>query len=159
MAMQPVVRDPSRPLTSPHLTASEIDEVLGLHRYRPTHARRSVIAAMLSYDRSFTAEQIVADVATRSPRLGRATVYRTLEILASLDVLTRVFHADGQPAYVLGIPGHRHHLLCSDCGTAVAFTSCPVDGLVADLSRSTDFAIEGHLLQVFGRCPACQAAK
>lgn len=144
---------------SSHLTSDEIDEVLKRHRYRPTQPRRAVIAAMLSRDRSFTAEEIVTDVAAAVPRLARATVYRTLEILASLDILTRVFHADGQPSYVIGVPGHRHHLLCSECGTAVAFTSCPVDSLVADLSIATDFAIEGHLLQVFGRCPACQATQ
>lgn len=157
--MQPSTGIETHHVSSPHLTSDEIDEVLTRHRYRPTQPRRAVIAAMLNRDRSFTAEEIVTDVATASPRLGRATVYRTLEILASLDILTRVFHADGQPAYVIGAPGHRHHLLCSECGTAVAFTSCPVDTLVSDLSRSTDFAIEGHLLQVFGRCPACQSSR
>lgn len=138
------------------LTAPEINEILARHGYRATHPRQAVIGAMLRRPRSFTAEQIVYDVETSTPKLGRATVYRTLEILASLDILTRVFQPDGQPAYVVGVPGHRHHLLCSSCGTAIAFTSCPVDALVQDLTASTDFSIHGHLLQVYGLCPSCQ---
>ena len=106
--------------------------------------------------RPFTAEQIVAELKQSAATSGRATVYRTLEILASVDVLTRFLQADGHPAYIVGVPGHRHHLICSDCGAVVAFTRCPVDDLVRDLTRDTDFAIDGHLLEVFGRCPECQ---
>ena len=89
------------------------------------------------------------------PDAGRATVYRTLELLASVDVLTRILQADGHPAYVVGEPGHRHHLVCSTCGTTVAFTACPVDQIVAELKDSTRFDIVGHHLEVFGICPDC----
>lgn len=157
--MNPSSVDRDRSVFTPRPSASDIEDVLTRHRYRSTRPRRAVIAAILAHQRSFTAEQIVSGVAVIEPRLGRATVYRTLEILASLDILTRVFGADGQPGYVVGVPGHRHHLLCSNCGTSVAFTDCPVDALVNDLSRSTDFTIDGHLLQVFGRCPDCRSAR
>jgi Fe2+ or Zn2+ uptake regulation protein len=87
----------------------------------------------------------------------RATVYRTLEILASVDVLSRLLQPGGHPSYVVGNPGHRHHLVCSECGTTVAFTRCPVsDEVVGDLTRDTDFAIHGHHLEVFGLCPGCR---
>ncbi len=46
-------------------------------------------------------------------------------------------------AYVVGEPGHRHHLICSNCGYVVAFTTCPVESAVSELGRSHDFAIEG----------------
>jgi Fur family ferric uptake transcriptional regulator len=141
-----------------HLSAPEINHILVRHGYRLTGPRQAVIAAILERPQCFTAEQVVSDVHRRSPDLGRATVYRTLEILASVDILTRVFQPDGQPAYVVGLPGHRHHLVCSDCGTAVAFTTCPVDALVQDLSARTDFSINGHLLQVYGICPSCRPA-
>ena len=130
--------------------------MLAGHGYRMTGPRRAVVAAVLARNRPFTAEQVVAAVKATDPRVGRATVYRTLEILASVDVLTRFLGADGHPAYIVGSPGHRHHLVCSDCGATVAFTRCPVDDLVRDLGRDTDFAIHGHLLEVFGVCRDCQ---
>jgi Fur family transcriptional regulator, ferric uptake regulator len=126
-------------------------ETLAGHGYRSTAPRRAVVEAVLRHDRPFTAEQIVAE----APAIGRATVYRTLEILAAIDVLTRILQADGHPAYVVGAPGHRHHLVCSRCGATVAFTSCPVDDLVRELTASTNYEIVGHHLEVFGVCPGC----
>ncbi len=137
-------------------TAAAVAVLLADHGYRITAPRRAVVDAVLGRARPFTAEQIVAHLKRTDPDLGRATVYRTLEILASVDVLTRVLQADGHPAYIVGLPGHRHHLVCSDCGAVVAFTSCPVDELVQNLTRDTDFAIHGHLLEVFGVCPDCR---
>jgi Fe2+ or Zn2+ uptake regulation protein len=133
------------------LSQSTITRLLSDHGHRVTTPRRTVIDAVLRHNRPFTAEQIVAE----APDAGRATVYRTLELLASVDVLTRILQADGHPAYVTGEPGHRHHLVCSACGTTVAFTACPVDQIVAELKDSTRFDIVGHHLEVFGICPDC----
>jgi Fur family transcriptional regulator, ferric uptake regulator len=144
--------------TVPGLTIEDTVAVLAQHGYRTTAPRREVVAAVLRHSRPFTAEQVVADLRVVAPSLGRATVYRTLEILASVDVLTRVLGPDGHSAYVVGVPGHRHHLICSRCGVAVAFTQCPMDDLVTALTRDTDYEIQGHLIEVFGVCPQCRAA-
>ncbi len=138
---------PGQPPTLQHV----LDALAG-HGYRVTAPRRAVIEAVLRHSRPFTAEQLVSEL----PRIGRATVYRTLEILASVDVLTRLLQPGGHPAYVVSQPGHRHHLVCSECGTVIAFTRCPVDELVRDLTRDTAFAIHGHHLEIFGVCPSCQ---
>jgi len=134
------------------LTTEHVLHVLDQHGYRLTHPRQAVIDALLTHERPFSAEQIVEEL----PSIGRATVYRTLEILASLDILTRLLQTGSHPAYVVGQPGHRHHLVCSECGIVVAFTRCPVDDLLSDLTRDTNFSIQGHHLEVFGVCPACK---
>jgi len=143
------------------LTRPTIERILSQHGYRLTGPRASIVEAMLQYDRPFTAEQLVADLRAQpvlhaKRPIGRATVYRTLEILAAVDVLTRLIQPDGHPAYIWDSLGHRHHLVCSTCGTAVAFTSCPVDELVRDLTKNTDFVIHDHMLEIFGICPNCQ---
>jgi Fur family ferric uptake transcriptional regulator len=144
--------------TAPTLTTEQIVSVLSQHGYRTTAPRQTVIAEVLRYHKPFTAEQVVADLKVTEPSLGRATVYRTLEILASVDVLTRLLQPDGHSAYVVGAPGHRHHLICSQCGVAVAFTQCPMDELVSSLTRDTAYEIQGHMIEVFGVCPGCRAA-
>lgn len=133
-------------------THSSVLALLNEHGYRPTAPRRAIVVAVLTKTRPFTAEQLVGEL----PEIGRATVYRTLEILASVNVLSRLLQPGGHPAYVLGVPGHGHHLVCSECGAAVTFTSCPIDDLVRDLTRDTEFAIHGHHLEVFGICPHCR---
>jgi Fur family ferric uptake transcriptional regulator len=139
------------PPTHP-IPLAEAVAVLASHGYRMTGPRKTLLARVLEKDRPFTAEQLVAEL----PDIARATIYRTLEILASVDLLTRLLQPGGHPAYVVGAPGHRHHLVCSECGTVVAFTNCPMDDLVRELTRETSFSISSHHLEVVGVCPGCQ---
>lgn len=147
---------------APQITAPHIRAILSQHGYRLTAPREQIVAQALLHTRPFTAEQLVAELKdhtdVRAASIGRATVYRTLEILASIDVLSRVVQPAGGTAYVVEAPGHRHHLMCSSCGVTVSFTSCPIDALAQSLTADTSFTIHDHLLEVFGLCPECQAS-
>lgn len=143
----------------PQLTRDEIRSRLGAHGYRVTAPRSAIVDAVLGHKRPFSAEQLVADIQETAggSAIGRATVYRTLEVLAAIDVLSRIVGRDGRPAYMWGAPGHRHHLLCTTCGRTITFTACPVDGLLDSLRADTGFSVDEHVLEVFGQCPECQA--
>jgi len=134
------------------ITSSDALTMLAEHGYRATQPRREVVEAVMGQSTPFTAEQMVQQL----PEISRATVYRTLEIMASVDILTRLLLSNGHPAYVVGEPGHRHHLICSGCGYVVAFTTCPVEPVVTELGKSHDFAIQGHSLEIFGLCQNCR---
>ena len=136
----------------PSITSSDAFSMLAEHGYRATQPRRDVVEAVMQQRRPFTAEQMVQLL----PEISRATVYRTLEIMASVDILTRLLQSNGHPAYVVGEPGHRHHLICSGCGFVIAFTSCPVEPVVTELGKNHDFAIQGHSLEIFGLCQDCR---
>jgi Fur family transcriptional regulator, ferric uptake regulator len=139
-----------------HQTIEAIEQRLRQHGYRLTGPRTVVVDAVLRHHRPFTAEQLVAELSSGSASIGRATVYRTLEVLASMDVLARIVSPDGHPSYISGAPGHRHHLLCQVCGTTVTFTACPMSDLISTLATETQFQIMDHTLEVFGVCPTCQ---
>ncbi|MDQ3227654.1 MAG: transcriptional repressor [Chloroflexota bacterium] len=124
--------------------------------FRLTAPRRAIATAALRQERPFTAEQLVADAATGDGESGRSTVYRTLEILAALGVLSRILDASGRPVYVAGAPVHRHHLVCDACGTALPFNVCPVADITDALARENDFEVRGHLLEIFGTCGDCR---
>jgi Fur family transcriptional regulator, ferric uptake regulator len=141
-----------------HLSVVEIEQRLKHHGYRLTAPRSAVVAAVLRHDRPFSAEQLVNELSNGTEAIGRATVYRTLEVLASMDVLTRIVSPDGHPSYISGAPGHRHHLLCETCGITVTITSCPMTDLLGTLAKDTAFLINDHTLEVFGICPSCQRA-
>lgn len=134
------------------MTVPEALDILSEHGYRATQPRRDVVEMVMRQTRPFTAEQMVHML----PGISRATVYRTLEIMASVDILTRLLQSNGHPAYVVGEPGHRHHLICSRCGYVVAFKSCPVEPVVQQLGDRHDFSIQGHSLEVFGLCHNCR---
>ncbi len=141
---------------------SDIDLItrrLELRGHRVTPSRRRVLDAVLAQPAHFTVDDVLR--ATRAPRrrqhdVGRATVFRTVRLLVDLNVLCRILLDDGTLHYRLSTRGHHHHLVCRDCGRVEDFTRCDVAGLVRELSRATDYEIEGHWLEVYGRCHACR---
>lgn len=124
---------------------------------RVTEPRLRVLQTITRYTAPFSAEQLYDDL-SGDERTGRATVYRTLEHLHSAGWLARIHGGAGDEGYVASFPGHVHHLVCTSCGTVIAFEGCALDELVARLAAQTDFTIEGHLLQLYGRCAACRTA-
>ncbi|MCO5222607.1 MAG: transcriptional repressor [Thermomicrobiales bacterium] len=138
----------------PQITSNEALTILANHGYRATNPRRDVVELVMQQTRPFTAEQIVAQLPTTSrastgPRGQRSAIGGRPD--------PPLPQSNGHPAYVVGEPGHRHHLICSNCGYVVAFTSCPVEPVVAELGQSHDFAIQGHNLEIFGLCQNCRS--
>jgi Fe2+ or Zn2+ uptake regulation protein len=156
MPASPRRRKPLSKTTAGDYSPQEAIITMADHGYRMTGPRRAIIASALQRERPFTAEQIVADAAGVAGESGRSTVYRTLEILASLGVLSRILDGSGRPVYVAGAPVHRHHLVCAGCGTAVPFNACPVADLADTLARENNFEVHGHLLEIFGTCGDCR---
>jgi Fe2+ or Zn2+ uptake regulation protein len=118
---------------------------------RVTAPRLAVLAAAADSGDQFSADE----VAHRLPHVGRATVFRTLKLLVEMDVLCRVLLDDGSLRYRWSRRGHHHHLVCSECGAVEDFTACDVAELVSELTRRAGFTVDGHWLEVYGRCAAC----
>src|SRR3990172_9979492 len=88
---------------------------------------------------------------------GRATVFRTIRLLTERGVVCRVLLEDGSLHYRLSRRGHHHHLVCLNCGGVRDLDECAVGDLVRELSRASGYEIEGHWLEVYGRCASCRA--
>jgi Fur family ferric uptake transcriptional regulator len=131
-----------------------VAERLEMRGLRVTPARRAVLAAVLEAGPHFT----VGDVCQRARGVGRATAFRTMRLLQHLNVLCRVLLDDGSLHYRLNrTRGHHHHLVCTGCGRVEAFTNCAVPALAEEVAKRTDYEIEGHWLEVYGRCRACRS--
>ena len=98
-------------------------------------------------------------MASAAPAVGRATVFRTLELLLSLGLVERV-HTEGgrRDAYVVAEGLHHHHLVCSQCGVVTEVMGCMVDDLVSSLAQAADFQVEGHWMEIVGLCSRCREA-
>lgn len=134
---------------------SELDLIidrLGLRGHRITASRRRVLEALVSAPAHFT----VDDVLRLAPGVGRATVFRTMKLLQDLNVVCRVLMENGSLHYRLSTRGHHHHLVCRSCGRVEDFSTCDVSALIEELARSTDYRIEEHWLEVYGRCQSCR---
>jgi Fur family ferric uptake transcriptional regulator len=127
--------------------------------YRLTEPRRALAALIADQDGHFTAAQLVVAARDRRLGVGRATVFRTLEVLEELGVVERLDLPSGEHAYVACEPAHHHHVVCSRCGRATEIDDAGLRTIVREVARQTGYRVEDHRLELFGLCPACLATR
>jgi Fur family transcriptional regulator, ferric uptake regulator len=122
---------------------------------RVTPARRAVLAAILDTGgHHFTAAEIFAAVDDARPRPDRATVYRTLDLLTELGVVTPL-QLDGD-ATVYHRADHRHgHLVCTGCGTIAELPEAARQLLARSVEDETGFVVDTGRVAIAGWCRAC----
>jgi Fur family ferric uptake transcriptional regulator len=125
--------------------------------FRITAPRRAVMEVLQRAEAPLSPKDILERGGAIHPRLGLTTVYRTVALLEELDLVRRVHRSNDCHGYVAASPGHRHHVVCRECGRTVEFPgSKDVAGLIVQVEQSTNYRVEEHLLQLFGLCPECQ---
>ena len=135
---------------------SGLEQALQERGYRLTAARRAILAALADAGGHVTADELAAAVHRVAPRVGRMTVYRTLDLLGELGLLRPVYQGTGAAHYVLLLDGHHHHLVCSRCRRVIEFDECALAELAETVGRRYGFAVEGHLLEFYGHCSECK---
>ncbi len=133
-------------------------ESLGLRNTRPRRLIAEKLADIAASERDFVTDELWAELKQSDPELGRATVFRAVDLLVEQGILDRVTFADGTHRYrACGIGTHHHHVTCVQCHRVVDVEACLAPEVLDAIARTTDFALEGHTLEVFGRCPSCRA--
>ena len=133
---------------------SLFEEHLAKQELRLTTQRRKILDYLLGSKRHVEFEEIYK--ALRKEGIGRATVFRTMRLLLDLNIVCRVLLDGGNLHYRISSRGHHHHLVCNDCGRVEDFTGCDVEPLVQALAAAMKYEIDGHWLEVYGRCEACR---
>jgi Fur family ferric uptake transcriptional regulator len=138
------------------LTERRIAAALKESGYKLTPQRRAVIGAIAASPDHLTPNDLYQKVHRDHPAVGLTTVYRTLEILARLELICELHTGGSSRSYTTGAPEHHHHIICSGCGEVVDFSGYDISPLEERLSRETGFEIEGHLLEFTGKCRRCR---
>jgi Fe2+ or Zn2+ uptake regulation protein len=125
--------------------------------YRLTEPRRSLAALIADQDGHFTAAGLVAAARARHLGVGRATVFRTLDLLEGIGAVERLDLPSGEHAYVGCEPAHHHHVICSRCGRTSEIDDAGLRPVVREVVRQTGYRVDEHRLELFGLCPACQS--
>lgn len=123
--------------------------------YKLTMPRLAVVEVLESSPEHLSHNQILAQGQKIYPKLSRATVYRTLELLVQLNLVRPLYLNDPTQRFVSATGGH-HHLVCSNCGVTIEFDTCTADQLAQELSKTYNFQIHSHLLEFQGFCQNCQ---
>ena len=97
----------------------------------------------------------MADVRERRMGIGRATVFRALDLLLELGVVERPTRPTATTP-TSGEPSHHHHVVCSRCGRATDIADAGLTTVVDDIEARTGYRIDRHRLELFGVCPVCR---
>jgi len=133
--------------------------------YRITLGREAILEALATTEKHLSAEDIYMRIHPRCPQAGLTTVYRTLDLLVEMRLVTKYDFGDGRARYELaeGPKGkhHHHHLVCTGCKKVIDYTDFIKDEVELlqrtekGLSKKYDFRIMNHEIQFYGLCSAC----
>ena len=126
--------------------------------YRLTGPRRALAGLVAGRAGHFTADDLLDDARRRHLRVGRATIFRALEVLTSLGMIERLDLPTGEHAFVACEPAHHHHVVCASCGRATWVKDHGLEQVAAEIGRKTGYRIATHRLELFGVCADCQAS-
>lgn len=125
--------------------------------HRRGGARTAVVEALARHDCAVTAIDIDDELRRRSPRVGRASVYRALEQLEQLGLVQRIEVSRGTAGYERIEPDghHHHHAICRDCGRMVPFEDASLERAIGELSQAISFEVTEHDVVLRGHCDRC----
>ena len=123
--------------------------------FRLTPQRLMILEAVSTEKGHVTAEAIHEVVADQYPDMSLSTVYRTLETLRDLGLVTQTDLGTGRIEYHYAEEAHHHHLVCRKCGTASEIDDTFMGSLSAMLLDSYGFRPEITHFAIFGVCAAC----
>ncbi len=135
--------------------ASALNDAIETAGHRLTGPRLAATRLIAAHEGPFTAADLAAAAEARDLRIGRATIFRAIDLLLELEVIERLDLPTGEHAYVACRPAHHHHLVCSGCGRTVDVDDSGLRGVVSEIASRTGFRIDDHRLELFGQCPSC----
>lgn len=126
---------------------------------RVTRPRAALVDLISERDEHFTIGEIEEAAQALRPTVGRATVFRTVELLRELGLLERLDLPTGEHAYVACRAKHHHHVVCSKCGQSAAVGEQGLKNVMRAIGRRTGYRIDSHRLEVYGLCPGCRGKR
>jgi Fur family transcriptional regulator, ferric uptake regulator len=134
------------------------DDTLRASGYRVTPQRQLVLEAVTRLEHA-TPEEIYAEVKQTAVGVNLSTVYRTLELLEQIGLVTHTHLGHGAHRYHLAADAQHVHLVCRGCGAITQLDPVAVSSLVQALDAEYGFETDVGHLTVFGTCAQCRGAE
>jgi Fur family transcriptional regulator, ferric uptake regulator len=132
-------------------------EALGEAGYRRGGARTAVVEALARHDCAVTALELEDELRRGKLAVGRASVYRALELLEELGLVQRFEAARGIASYErVNLNGHHHHhAICRRCGRMEPFENRDLERAIEQVSGQVPFEVAEHDVVLRGLCERC----
>ncbi len=137
--------------TAPRPPSSDLLAILEDQGYRSTYQRRTVVGMLERKGDGFTAEEVAEEL----PKVGRATVYRTIKLLLKAGMLCKLPLPNGAHKYIMARAEHHHHTVCVRCGAVGEFRNSTVERVLRAIGSDMPGEIVGHRMELYLICRDC----
>ena len=125
--------------------------------YRLTPQRMLIVSIIHDSQGHITAEEIHSRVTEQYPFVGISTVYRTLQLLKKLRLVSETDLGGGHVKYELSAGSRHHHLVCRRCGATLPLDDEVIEPLRSRLQKKHGFKADMEHFAIFGVCRECQS--
>ncbi len=123
--------------------------------YKLTGPRLTILEILEESGGHITSSELLSRVEQRNPSIGRASVFRTLELMIKLGIVWTSVQGGSTVHYMLMPGGHHHHIICTICDKLIEFEDCRLGALIDNLEAEYGVQVDGHLLELYGICEDC----
>jgi Fur family transcriptional regulator, ferric uptake regulator len=139
-------------------TWADVPARLRARGLRWTTQRRVVLEVLAGVDGHVTGADLVDGCRAIDPATTPSTVYRTLDVLEQLGIVSHSHGLEGRQEFHVNPSADHGHLVCSSCGRSWELGEAEVRQFVQGLRDRRGFAVDVDHLTVEGRCAACREA-
>ena len=127
-----------------------LDKHLELKGLRKTQERYAIVKEIYSFDHHFDADELYTQMIKKKYRVSRATIYNTLDLLVSLELVSRHVFKENTSKYEksFGFRQHDHIILEND--EIIEFCDPRIQSIKNTLEEMFDVKIKNHSLYFFG---------
>jgi Fur family ferric uptake transcriptional regulator len=137
-----------------------LDDYMSKKGLRSTEQRKLIVATFFDTSDHVTIEELLGRVRRKDPRVGYATVYRTMKMLSEGGMANELHFGDGATRYEMADDdAHHDHIICEECGLIIEFEEPLIEELQERIAVQHGFEILRHKHELYGRCrdtAACQ---
>ena len=124
---------------------------------KSTSQRDDITRVFFAAESHLSIEELYRAVKKVNPRVGYATVYRTLKLLKECGLAAERHFDDGQARYeAVEEAQHHDHVICERCGKIVEFASQELERLQDRIGRFLGFVVGRHRMELYGICADCR---
>lgn len=126
------------------------------NKLKSSTRRELILETLAELGRHVTAEELLRAVRARDPRIGAATVYRTLRVFQESGLVAERHFEGGATRFELVSDEHHDHLICTSCSMIIEFEDEAIERDQHRIAQAHGFVLREHRHELYGICPGCQ---
>lgn len=139
---------------------SAFKDALRERSLKSTSQRDDIARVFFANNRHISVEELYHEVKQVNPRVGYATVYRTVRLLRECGLAAERHFHDGEARFENVEHEHHHdHLICERCGRIVEFANDTIERLQEQVAQKLGFVITRHKMELYGVCADCRSGR